>query len=142
MISTVLALALLASPAIAQDTPGIERLAKDASFVPPASGWFLPDSYYDQCLIKATQLRIVQGVADECIDETEQRLQPIQAALMEAQGRIVLDGQELGRMEGVLGVKDSQIESLRSQRNTAFGIAGGSVLTVAAGVVVAVLVSR
>ena len=142
MISTVLALLLLASPAAAQDSPGIERLAEGSSFVPPASGWYLPDSYYDQCLVKATQLRIVEGVADSCIDETEQRLLPIQAALMEAQARIVEDGRELGRLEGVLGVKDSQIESLKRQRNTAFGIAGGSVLTVTAGVVVAVLVSR
>lgn len=140
MISLLLAL-LLSAPVAAQDG-GIQRVKAGSKITAAQDGWLLPDDYYDECLVKATQLRVVQGVADQCIDEASEQLKPIQSALMEAQERIVLDGQQIGNLEAQLAVRDQSIEDLRRQRNTAFGVAGGSVLTVAAGVVVAVLVSR
>lgn len=129
---------LLSTLALAQDAPAIKYVPPGATVEATVPSFLLPEAKYDACLLKARELRIVDGALTTCLTGCDSDLETAESALTVCEGRFVSDGREIAGLRAQIAIKDERITDLRRQRNTAMLIAAGTVTLAFGGLALAV----
>jgi len=101
----------------------------------PATAFLLPEDYYDRALVKAKQLEVYRPAYEACMADMERTTTGVSTALDlcirsgKADGHLVTDlYTRLRTKEADYLAERDKVLVLRSQRNTAWAVAGSLVL--------------
>jgi hypothetical protein len=101
----------------------------------PATAFLLPEDYYDRALVKAKQLEVYRPAYEACMADMEHAATGVRTALdlcirlQEEDDRLATNLYErLRAQEAQYIAERDKVLVLRSQRNTAWAVAGSLVL--------------
>jgi hypothetical protein len=147
------ALLLLASLALAQDTPQIMSVPEGSTLTRPGKAAFaidyqaylLPEPHYDSCLSSAQNLPLCKESLAFCEEQSDWSLTQARETFQLARDQFDADEDQVAKLTEQVVQLDSdlvrtkeQLRMARSQRNLAWGVAGGLVLGAVAVTAVAI----